>query len=499
LKLPKTSGIVVRGEFVIPKAVFHDKYASKFANPRNLVAGLVNRQTIDEKVHDLHFVTYEVIVPELKPSAQMQTLMEHGFETVLNREAMSADLTNELLSEILVKWRAEYLYEIDGVIVTNDKVYSRKTGNPDHSFAFKMVLSDQIAEAKVVDVLWTPSKDGYLKPRVQIEPIQLGGVKIEYATGFNGSFIEQNKIGVGALIQIIRSGDVIPHIRSVTTPAEQAKMPTVPYKWNDTHVDIIVENLLENETVIEKNITAFFVHLEVDGLSTGNTKRIMKAGFDSISKILKMKVEDFEKVEGFKKKMAEKIHGSIQEKIARATLFDIMVASNKLGKGMGTRKIKLIMDEFPHILDSNESEKEKNEMLMTIKGIGCENSHEFVSNITRFNEFLVECGLEHKKTVSITQTITSSTTNAQTMRNAQGQTEDFSKHPLYGKSVVMTKVRDREIIELLPKYNATLSDNMKKDTYVLIVKSKDDESKKTEFAKKNGIPIMTVEEFRKTL
>jgi NAD-dependent DNA ligase len=99
-----------------------------------------------------------------------------------------------LLSEILLKWRAEYLYEIDGVIVTNDKVYSRKTGNPDHSFAFKMVLSDQIAEAKVVDVLWTPSKDGYLKPRVQIEPIQLGGVKIEYATGFNGSLLNRTRL-----------------------------------------------------------------------------------------------------------------------------------------------------------------------------------------------------------------------------------------------------------------------------------------------------------------
>jgi len=307
LKLPKTSGksgIVVRGEFVIPKSVFHDKYATKFANPRNLVAGIVNRQTIDEKVHDLHFVTYEVIVPELKPSAQMRTLMERGFETVLNREAMSGDLTNELLSEILVKWRAEYLYEIDGVIVTNDKVYSRKSGNPDHSFAFKMVLSDQIAEAKVVDVLWTPSKDGYLKPRVQIEPIQLGGVKIEYATGFNAAFIEQNKIGLGALIQIIRSGDVIPHIRSVTTPSEQAKMPNVPYKWNDTHVDIMLEDAGSDETVREKNVTGFFRGIGVDGLSSGNVARIIAAGFETVPAIIHMTKADFEKA-GFKNTRSE--------------------------------------------------------------------------------------------------------------------------------------------------------------------------------------------------
>jgi len=501
LNLPKILNVVVRGEFIIPKKVFEEKYKGSFANPRNLVSGIINSKTIDEeKLKDIHFVVYEVIQPPMKPSEQLIKIEEYGFEVVMYQTIASFRLNNDSLSHVLVDWRNNHEYEIDGVIVNNDKIFARQSGNPEHAFAFKMVLGDQQAEAKVVDVIWTASKQGYLKPRVRIEPVVLSGVTIEYATGFNAKFIEDNQIGVGAVIQIIRSGDVIPYIQSVSVLAEITKMPTdIAYKWNDTHVDIIVENLLENETVREKNITAFFVHLEVDGLSTGNTKRIMKAGFDSISKILKMKVEDFEKVEGFKKKMAEKIHGSIQEKIEKALLFDIMVASNKLGKGMGTRKIKLIMDEFPHILDSNESEKEKNEMLMTIKGIGCENSHEFVSNIKNFNEFLVECGLEYKKTTSITPTITSSTTNAQTMRNAQDQTEDFSKHALYGKSIVMTKVRDREIIELLPKYNATLSDNMKKDTYVLIVKSKDDESKKTEFAKKNGIPIMTVEEFKQTL
>jgi hypothetical protein len=187
-----------------------------------LVAGIVNRNSVDkEKVADLHFVAYEVIQPTLKPSLQMEKLVESGFETVLHR--VEPDISNEMLSELLIDWRMNYVYEIDGVIVSDDKVYPRKaSGNPDHSFAFKMVLSDQIAEAKVVNVLWTPSKDGYLKPRVQIEPVHLGGVTITYATGFNGAFIQENKIGVGAVIQIIRSGDVIPYIRGVTVPAAEA-------------------------------------------------------------------------------------------------------------------------------------------------------------------------------------------------------------------------------------------------------------------------------------
>ena len=57
-----------------------------------------------------------------------------------------------------------------------------------------MVLSDQIMESKVVDILWTPSKHGYLKPRVQIEPINIKGATIEFATGHNADFIEKNMI-----------------------------------------------------------------------------------------------------------------------------------------------------------------------------------------------------------------------------------------------------------------------------------------------------------------
>ena len=476
LKLPKTSGkagIVVRGEFVIPKAVFHDKYSDKFANPRNLVAGLVNRQTIDEKVHDLHFVAYEVIVPELKPSAQMQTLMEHGFETVLNREVMSSDLTNELLSEILVKWRAEYLYEIDGVIVTNDKVYSRKTGNPDHSFAFKMVLSDQIAEAKVVDVLWTPSKDGYLKPRVQIEPIQLGGVKIEYATGFNGSFIEQNKIGVGALIQIIRSGDVIPHIRSVTTPAEQAKMPTVPYKWNDTHVDIMLEDAGSDETVREKNVTGFFRGIGVEGLSSGNIARIIAAGYETVPAIIRMTKADFEKT-GFKT-LAQKFVDGIKNKVDTASLVTLMSSSNIFGRGFSEKRIELVLEAYPDILVSSDSNADKVKKITKVKGMALKTAEAFVEKISDFVKFINECGLQGKL-------------------NGVALVADTS-HLLYKKSVVMTGVRDANVAEALKKVGANLGSSVSKNTVAVIAKSSDEDTGKAAEARKLGIPIMTPSEF----
>jgi NAD-dependent DNA ligase len=356
-----------------------------------------------------------------------------------------------------------------------------------------MVLSEQMAEAKVIDVIWSPSKNGYLKPRVRIEPVNLSGVNIEYATGFNGKFIEDNKIGIGAIIQIIRSGDVIPHIKSVTTPAEHPKMPLVPYKWTDTKVDIVLENVLEDITVREKNITAFFVGLEVEGLSSGNVKRLMNAGYDSVPKILQMSKSDYDNVEGFKEKMIDKIYNGIKSKVASASLLDIMVASNLLGRGLGERKIKPILEAFPNILTSKETDEQKIEMLKSIKGIGKENADSFVKNIPMFMEFITECNLQGKleKKDAIINSLRSVDT-----KNKKETNEIDKTNPLYGKKIVMSKIRDKEIIEFLHTKGAELDDNIKKDTLLLIIKTKEDVSNKTKYAREHNIPIMIPSEFK---
>jgi DNA ligase (NAD+) len=482
LKLPLAKGIVVRGEFIIPKEIFTTKYAAAFANPRNLVSGIVNTKTVDAKTADVHFIAYECIIPDLKPSEQFARLEQLGFEVADYRTVPT--VTNELLSEYLVDKRTNYTYEIDGIIVADDKIHPRTSGNPEHAFAFKMVLSDQKAEAKVVDVLWEPSKDGLLKPRVQIEPISLGGVTITFATGYNAKFIEDNKIGVGAVIELIRSGDVIPKIMSVIVPATSPKMPTEAYTWNATHVDAVIDDAGNNSVVQEKNIVAFFTELEVDGLKAGNIKKIMDAGFDTVPKILAMTKADFEKC-GFKS-TAEKYEANIKQKVSEADLVQLMSASGLMGRGIGTKKIGPILEAFPEILTSEESGDTKISKVKTIKGVELKTATTFVENIPRFVGFLSECGLASKL----------SSAPMEPSSKPTALVADIIPGPLNGKKIVMTKVRDKEIIEQLAKYGATLEDNIKKDTFVLIVKSKDDVSNKTKYAVEHNIPIMTPDEFK---
>ena len=110
LKLPDNKDIVVRGELIITKNDFDNHLKDSFANPRNLVSGIVNQKKIDENIKYLHFVAYELIQPELIPSEQLYFLqtLDINIDVVLFK---SIDhLTNDLLSELLIKWRKEYIF-----------------------------------------------------------------------------------------------------------------------------------------------------------------------------------------------------------------------------------------------------------------------------------------------------------------------------------------------------------------------------------------------------
>lgn len=481
IQLPVIENIIVRGEFILSKRTFETKYKEHFANTRNMVAGIVNRKSMDEKTNDVEFIAYEVIHPILKPSEQMDFLRENGFNTVQNET--THNLTNDFLSSTLTLWRNNYLYDIDGIIVCDNNIYPRqKDGNPEHAFAFKMVISDQFAETQVVDVIWNASKDGYLKPRVRVNPVYIGGVKIEYATGFNGQYIETNKIGIGAIIQIIRSGDVIPYIQNVIRPAENAKMPDVPYKWTDSRVDILLTNTEDDPMVLEKRITAFFTGMDVDGLSSGNVKRLMQAGYDSVAKIIHMNESEFLNIEGFQDKMAHKICSSIQKKIQDASLVKIICASGTLGRGLGEKKLKPIFVKYPNILSSTETPNQKKLLLVNVNGIGKENAQTFVDNIPFVLKFLRECQLQEK------------------LCNPNLGLEpcpSYSSHPLFQKKIVFTGFRDKPLMEVLERqYKVSFVSTITKSTDLVVAKTLEESNKKIDSAKSMGIPVLSFNSFR---
>jgi NAD-dependent DNA ligase len=473
LNLPTIPNITIRGEFIISKKVFEEKYKKDYSNSRNMVAGIINSKTINERIYDIIFMAYEMITPIMTPTEQMVQLQNYGFSVV--RHIILLQISNETLSNILQEWRTEEIFDIDGIIVADDKVYPRTNKNPEHAFAFKMVLTDQMTEAIVIDVIWEASKDGYLKPRVQIEPIILGGVSIQYATGFNASFIVNNKIGIGAVIQLVRSGDVIPYIKSVLIPATTPKLPEEDYIWNETNIDIIIQNKEENEMVREKIITGFFTTISVEGVGKGIVRKLIDAGFDTIAKIIKMKKHDFLAIDGFQEKLSNKIVESIQQQIQKSSFEEIMVASNKMGRGFGIKKVETIFQEYPNVLGEQNMEK-----LSNVKGMSKKTAEEFIQNIPGFLQFLKDCDIP-EKSVQI--------------REPAPILSPENSSPLNGKIIIMTGFRDAKLELWLKQNGSNIGTNVnKKTSYVLRIQD-DFISEKIKEAERLNIPVLTKNEF----
>jgi len=475
LQLPFIKGATIRGEFIIKKDVFEAKYKGIAANPRSFVSGTVNlKKPKPDRYKDIDFIAYEVIQPILKPSEQMEWLKKINVKIVQN--CTYAEISNEMLSVILTELRANYEYEADGIIVTDDNIYKRESNNPKYAFAFKMILTEQIAETTVLDVIWTPSKDGFLKPKIHFEPVIIGGACIEYATGFNAEYIVTHRIGIGAVVQIMRSGDVIPHILQVISPAYETKMPTEDYIWNKTKVDILLKNPEENSIVRLKNITRFFVTLGVDGLSSGNIKRIIDAGFDTIPKILRMYKKDFLSCEGFQQKRASKILQGIKKKIKEARLSQLMAATNLMGRGLGEKRLALILEEYPDILTSTTPNKI--ELVAGIDGFADKTATLFVKQIPAFLHFIEKTRLQYKLTLKIAKSLDA---------------------PLFGKSIVFTGCRpEKELLKkLLELTGKPLSNNITRGTFLLVVKDLSSNSNKMIKAKKLEVPVLAYEEFIK--
>jgi len=470
--------VVVRGELIISKANFK-KHKKEYSNERSFAAGMVNGKNLDtSKLSDLDFVAYEVIQPDLKPSQQYTFLKSKKFITVINKKVKKID--QDILSDYLMKWRDSYEYIIDGVICIQNKQYKRKTkGNPDHAFAFKKVMGDQIGESIVTDVIWSITQYGYVKPKIKIRPVKIGGVKITYATAHNAKFIVEKSIGIGSVIQIIRSGDVIPKVLKVVKPAKEPKMPPeeMGVKWNKSGVDLILEDIENDDTVRNKTILAFFQTINVDGLKEGNMKKIIAAGYNSIHKILNMSVDNFMTIAGFKEKLSEKIYDSIQDRIENVSLPLLMDASNMFGRGFGENRIKLILDECPDILTIKASSPRKREMVVDIEGFAEKTAKNFVKNIPAFKKFIRENELEYK------------------LEYTKEQKSYDTSHPLYEKNILMTGFRDEDFKMNVRNVGGKLSSGISSNVDILVVKSMDTTTSKMKKAQELGVDIMTKDEF----
>ena len=478
--IPKNikENVAVRGELIMKNELFKKKYSNEYANPRNMVSGLVGSKTMKDGVQYIEFIAYEVISDGKanRPSDQLEYLEKLGFTTVWRK--IVENFNAESLMETIIQSKETSKYEIDGIIVQPNIYYERnKSGNPQYAFAFKMRLTDNLIRAKVLGVQWNVSKWGVLKPRVEIEPVQLGGVTITWTTGFNAKFILEKSIGIDAVIEITRSGDVIPYIVSVVKKAKEPDMPKISYTWNETGVDIKT-NEYEDEMDV-KRIASFFSELGIKHVGEKNVQKIYESGHDTLLKIIMASKDDFEKVPGFGKKMAERSWNNIHDGLKDLSIPLVLGASGVFGIGLGTKKITTLMNDFPDLLVASGSMKTEDilERIIKVEGFSHITAKKVVDNLAEAKQFIND----------IRQYGTFKDVSAQ---------DNSSEGCLHDMKIVLSGFRDKKLEEDIVARGGKVTTTVSKQTSILVVASMDVEpSGKAAKAKEFAIEILQVKDF----
>ena len=474
--------IAFRGELVMKEKTFQDNWSEELKNSRNTVAGLVNSKTINPKLaKDVDIVLYEVVDPFYKIDKQFKIIKEIGFKLVHNITV--DEISFEFLSKYFVERRNKSEYIIDGIIITQSENETRNVkGNPEYAFAFKDVLEDQKAVTNVESIEWNVSKDGFLKPTILLEPVTIGGVMIQRVTGNNAKFIVDNKLGSGARIELIRSGDVIPKVTKVikVSKSGEGDLPKGKWSWNKTKVDIIVGKIENNIDVLIKNIYHFFMTLDTKGLGEKNIMKIVMSGLDSVPKILGDSKEELLKVEGFKDKTVDNILKSIEKSMNGIMIYKVMAASNKLGHGLGEERFKQVMSEYPNLLtDYNKwSKSEFIENIKKLNGWEDKTSTLFVNNFDDFIKFYNSI----KKYITIMK-----------------ETKSSKSDKMSGITFVLSGFRDNSLQSKIEDMGGKIGSGVNKNTSYLVVKDIDEITEKVKKAKSLGIKIISKDELIKML
>lgn len=106
-------------------------------------------------------------------------------------------------------------YPQDGIVYRlNDNAKYEQAGYtakfPKGAFAFK--AEQEAVVTTLLDVVWQVGKSGKVTPVALLEPVLIGDANVTRATLNNIEYIEALDLEIGCLVEVIRSGEIIPKI-----------------------------------------------------------------------------------------------------------------------------------------------------------------------------------------------------------------------------------------------------------------------------------------------
>lgn len=406
MKLPKSipakGQVVFRCEAVMKDAVFAKKYAAKYDNARNLVAGVLNRKsdgTPDPILKDIDIVVLGVYGLEMFTG--LQKAKKWGFDVVVH--AVMRTLSADVLTARLEKRKSESEYEIDGLVLCSVgwELSYANNDRPKDIWAFKVNTDDETFDVLCEDILFQVSSHSRINIRAKLKPTRIGGVTVTHATLHNATWMTSRKIGPGAVLKVVRSGGVIPKIVGVAVPAKKAKLPSIPYVlkgrffWVDKKADVGSDVTDRIQTL---KIAKFMTVMGVD-LLAGKTIEKLLPQFPDVQTYLNMWSAGVLAFGLRKSGLGEKTaHNIVAEfdKVFRGkavSMRKLLVASSIFKAGMGDRKLTQLEDAGISMQDlmkqlSGEGRTAVQLKVIDVKGFSDKTADLVVNGLAKFRPML---------------------------------------------------------------------------------------------------------------
>jgi DNA ligase (NAD+) len=338
--------VEVRGEVYLPLADFaklNEKRVAEglptFANPRNSAAGSIRQLDPDvARSRPLSIWCYGIGASEgLVQESHFESIewmRKHGFKVNQDVE-VHEDIASVL--DACRRWeerREDLDYEIDGVVVKiNDYAIQQALGvvgrEPRWSIAYKFPPTTAVTKLEKIGV--NVGRTGNMIPWAMLEPIQVGGVTVVKATLHNEEDIERKDIREGDQVVVMRAGDVIPQVVSPITQRRTGKekkyrppkkcpacgTPTVKPEgevWTrcPNRYDCPGQTLQALKHFTSKGA------MDIEGFGEKLVYRFYDEGIvRSLPDIYALTVEQLEQLDGFQRRSAENLIGSIESSKAQ--------------------------------------------------------------------------------------------------------------------------------------------------------------------------------------
>jgi DNA ligase (NAD+) len=285
------------GEIVVGQAYFNTYLADYFENARNFQASIIREKELE---------------PHALEAIQNHAAVFYPFSQLPDWYGSATEI-RENFHEIVEKVHSLVDYDVDGVIfeVTHDAV-KKHMGATRHHHRWQIAYKNNIETAivKVLKVTPQTSRSGRINPVAELEPTRLSGAMISRATAHHYGMVKAQGIGPGTVIELTRSGLVIPKIERVITP----QSPQIPDKcpsccselvWDSDYLYCL--NTTQCPAQIENTIEHFFRTLaNVDGFGLRTIEKLHAAGINSVYAIYRLNSDQLQSM-GFGEKTAQNL------------------------------------------------------------------------------------------------------------------------------------------------------------------------------------------------